>query len=289
MRRNESMEKSFAAFIAVCLSLAISGLPAADAENLARGRLMVDGKAIEMTQVYAYAQPGFFDKNKQDVVVLMCDVPVPAKTVRDEFEILKLIETGKLHCVRQIINSEKQVINYEVMYKSFGMRESGGSSYHVFEAKTLDSGKIEGRSRTTSPQKSFRDIPYSYDITLAASIEPVPNKKAGTKLPSGGGALGKAYLAHNRKVLNMDIAEIKKSAPPGALENTSGDELKALLQLAVAMTPKDPEITEGYENGDQGILYVTGFLEKQKQYGTIEMAKKEGEWMVIRESWSDNP
>ena len=273
----------------VCLSLCIFALPSAYAENLAKGKLVVDGKAVEITQVYAYAQPGFFDKKKQDVVVLMCDATVPAKSVRDEFEISKLIQTGSLHCVRQIINTEKQVINYEVMHKGFGMQESGGSSYHVFDVKTLDPGKIEGRARTTSPQKSFKDIPYSYDITLTASIEPVANKNAGTKLPSGGGALGKAYLAHNRKVLTMDIAEIRKSAPPGELDNTSDDELKAMLQLAVAMTPKDPKITEGYENGDQGVLYVTGVLGNQKQYGTIEMAKKEGEWVVVSESWSDTP
>ena len=172
MKRIESMKTSIAC-ITVCLSIAIFALPEADAENLAKGKLVVDGKAVEITQVYAYAQPGFFDKKKEDVVVLMCDVTVPAKTVRDDFEISKLIETGSLHCVRQVINTEKQVINYEVMHKGFGMQESGGSSYHVFDAKTFDTSKIEGRARTTSPQKSFKGIPYSYDITIKASIEPV--------------------------------------------------------------------------------------------------------------------
>ena len=166
------MKRSIASIMG-CLILSILASPSAYAENFAKGKLVVDGKALEITQVYAYAQPGFFDKKKQDVVVLMCDATVPAKSVRDYFEISKLIETGSLHCVRQIINAEKQVINYEVMHKGFGMQESGGSSYHVFDVKTFDTSKIEGRARTTSPQKSFKDIPYGYDITVTASIEPV--------------------------------------------------------------------------------------------------------------------
>ncbi|MHB8880725.1 MAG: hypothetical protein ACYC69_04335 [Thermodesulfovibrionales bacterium] len=276
---------------AVCLGLAVlvlSALPLA-AQNRVEGRLVVDGTAAEITQVYAYAQPGFFDRKKQDVVVLFCDAPVPAEAIRDEFGLARLVDTGKLHCVRQIINTEKQVINYEVLHKRFGMQESGGSSYHAFEAKTFDATTIAGRARTTAPQMSFKDVPYSYDITFSAAVEPKPDKKIGKKLPAGGGALGKAYHAHNRKVLTMDIAELRETAPPGELDNMSDEELKALLQLAVAMTPKDPKVTEGYENGDKGILYVTGTFEQQMQYGTIELEKKGGEWVVVKEGWSDQP
>ncbi|TAN37870.1 MAG: hypothetical protein EPN25_14945 [Nitrospirae bacterium] len=276
---------------AVCLGLAVlvlSPLPLA-AQNMVEGKLVVDGTAANITQVYAYAQPGFFDRKKQDVVVLFCDAPVPAEAVRDEFGLSRLTDAGKLHCVRQIINTEKQVINYGVLHKRFGMPESGGSSYHIFEAKTFDGRTISGRAYTTAPQMSFKDVPYSYDITFSAAVEPKPDRKIGKKLPTGGGTLGKAYHAHNRKILTMDIAEIRKAAPPGELDTMSDEELKALLQLAVAMTPKDPKVTEGYENGDKGILYVTGMFEQQMQYGTIDMEKKGGEWVVVKESWSDQP
>jgi hypothetical protein len=275
----------------VCLTVAVFTLAAAAqaADNSVKGSLTVDGQPVKLTHVYAYARPGFFDKKKRDVVVLICDGPVVAKAVRDVFELKKLTDAGKLRCVSQIINTERQVINYEVMHSRFGMQESGGSTYHVFEAKTFDAATIGGRSRTTSTQKSFRDVPYSYDVTFMAAIEPMPNKKVGKKLPSGGGALGEAYLAKVKRTLSMDIADIRKSAPPGELDNTSDEELKAMLQLAVALTPKDQKITNGYENGDQGTLFVTGMLGQEKRYGIIEMEKKEGEWMVVEESWSDTP
>jgi hypothetical protein len=166
---------------AVCLGLTMVA-PAA-AQDKAEGKLVVDGKAVEITHVYAYAQPGFFDKKKQDVVVLLCDAPVPAPAVRDLFARKELADAGKLHCVQQTINTVKQVINYEVRHNRFGMPEGGGSSYHVFEAKTFDDWTIAGRARTTSPQKSFNDVPYSYDITFSAAFEPLPNKKAGKRTP----------------------------------------------------------------------------------------------------------
>jgi hypothetical protein len=62
-----------------------------------------------------------------------------------------------------------------------------------------------------------------------------------------------------------------------------------MLALAVAMTPKDVKITEGYVRGDRGLLYVTGMLDKEKKYGTIEMARKDGEWVVVNQIWSDTP
>lgn len=151
---------------------ALATLPAR-AQNRAEGKLEVNGKTLAIAQVYAYAVEGFFDKKKQDVTVLLCDAPVPAAAVRDVFARKELADAGKLHCVQQVINAEKQVINFEVRDKGFGSRPpGGGSTEHVFEAKTFDGKTIAGRSRTKSPQKSFDDVPYSYDITFSAAIEP---------------------------------------------------------------------------------------------------------------------
>jgi hypothetical protein len=147
-------------------------LPAA-AQNRAEGKLDVDGKPVAITQVYAYAKEGFFDKKKQDVVVLLCDAPVPAAVLRDPFGYKDLIATGKVHCVRQTIDADKHVINFDVGHQRFGsMGENGGSTEHVFEAQTFDGKTIAGRARTKGPQKSFKDVPYTYDITFSAAIEP---------------------------------------------------------------------------------------------------------------------
>ncbi|HEV2039535.1 MAG TPA: hypothetical protein VGT81_05725 [Casimicrobiaceae bacterium] len=157
----------------VVLGVAASWMVPVAAQNQVEGKLEVDGKPVAITQVYAYAKEGFFDKKKQDVVVLLCDAAVPAPVVRDTFAYKDLIATGKAHCVRQTIDADKHVINYDVGHQRFGsLGENGGSTEHVFEAQTFDGKTIAGRARTKSPQKSFKDVPYTYDITFSAAIEP---------------------------------------------------------------------------------------------------------------------
>ena len=157
----------------VVLGIAASWIVPVAAQNRAEGKLDVDGKPVAITQVYAYAKEGFFDKKKQDVVVLLCDGAVPTPAVHDVFAYKDLIATGKVHCVRQTIDADKQVINFDVGHQRFGsMGENGGSTEHVFEAQTFDGKTIAGRARTKGPQKSFKDVPYTYDITFSAAIEP---------------------------------------------------------------------------------------------------------------------
>jgi hypothetical protein len=157
----------------VVLGVAVSWILPVAAQNRAEGKLDVDGKPVTITQVYAYAKEGFFDKKKQDVVVLLCDGAVPAQAVRDVFAYKDLVAAGKVHCVRQTIDADKQVINFDVGHQRFGsMGENGGSTEHVFEAQTFDGKTVASRARTKGPQKSFTDVPYTYDITFSAAIEP---------------------------------------------------------------------------------------------------------------------
>ena len=157
----------------VAFSVVASWMTPLAAQNRVEGKLEVDGKPVAMTQVYAYAKEGFFDKKKQDVVVLLCDAAVPAPAVRDTFAYKDLVAAGKLHCVRQTIDADKHVINFDVGHQRFGsLGENGGSTEHVFEAQTFDGKTIAGRARTKGPQKSFKDVPYTYDITFSAAIEP---------------------------------------------------------------------------------------------------------------------
>jgi hypothetical protein len=170
MRKN-FVRTRFAQLVAV--GVVATWMAPVAAQNRAEGKLEVEGKPVAITQVYAYAKEGFFDKKKQDVVVLLCDTAVPAATARDVFARKDLFLAGKAHCVQQTINTEKQVINFEVGHERFGRKgEGGGSTEHVFEAQTFDGKTIAGRARTKGPQKSFDDVPYTYDITFSAAIEP---------------------------------------------------------------------------------------------------------------------
>ena len=166
------MKRIAALALPVLLAVPLLAVPAR-AEDNAQGTLTIAGKPIAITHVYAFAEKGFFDPKKQDVVVLLCDAAVAPAAVRDDFARDKEVQTGKLHCVRHTIDASGQVINFRVEDSRFHPPEGGGSTYHVFEPKTFDGKTVAGRARTTAPQKSFNDTPYSYDVTFSAAIAPM--------------------------------------------------------------------------------------------------------------------
>lgn len=65
--------------------------------------------------------------------------------------------------------------------------------------------------------------------------------------------------------------------------------MKAGLEFMASMQPDQPKITSGFVRGDRAVLYVTGVQERATQYGTVEVVRKNGAWVVMRQSWSDAP
>ncbi len=165
------MQKHYLLPILMVVALFMSVQPVA-AANKVTGKLTVAGKTHEIKYGYAYAQAGFFDEAKDDVVVVLCDAAIPEAAQRDMSERRQLIQAGKLHCVQHTINASQKVINYRVQHQAFGMPETGSGTEHVFESKLMEPKKIAGRSYTKSPRKSFKDIPYTYNIEYELDISP---------------------------------------------------------------------------------------------------------------------
>ena len=159
--------------LAITMGLVVAAAVPARSSAGVSGQLVADGKPAKIVKGYAYLAPDFFDPKRKDVVVVLCDNEVPPAAVRDALSRGNLAGAGKLHCIEQTIDQSRQVINYKVQHQRLKMTEGGGSTYHVFEAAIFDGKTIAGRSRTTAPQKSFDDVPYSYDVTFNMPIAPL--------------------------------------------------------------------------------------------------------------------
>ena len=70
--------------------LSVTLLTAAFPQNAPTGKLTVSGQTTNLTQVYAYATEGFFDKEKDDTVVLLADRAVQDAQLRDGFALRRL-------------------------------------------------------------------------------------------------------------------------------------------------------------------------------------------------------
>ena len=144
---------------------------AALAQPPVAGTLTVAGKPTSLTQVYAWRTEGFFDKKKDDTVVLLADRSVTAADQRDGFALNRLAAEGKLCFVRETINADGQIINFTIGHRAFRLPPSGGSTEHVFEGRQ-EAQTISGKVHTRRVQESFDDIKYEYAVSFHVTVLP---------------------------------------------------------------------------------------------------------------------
>ena len=138
------------------------------AQNSVDGSMTVAGKKAKLAFVYAYATQGFFDKTKDDTVVLLTDREVPPAQIRETYDLGKLAEQGKLCFVRATINAAGQIVNFSLGHASFKFPPGGGSTEHVFEGK-LTKTSVSGKVFTKGEQKTF-GVAYEYSAAVNASV-----------------------------------------------------------------------------------------------------------------------
>lgn len=152
-------------------------LPVAGGEGKAGGTLTVQKAPIKLVHAYAQAQKGFFDEKRDDVLILLTDVPLAGTALTDAFERRKMEKDGKLRAIEAVIDAKGQAVNVTVRDPAFGGPPvSGGSTEDVFEAKTFDGKTAAGRLYRKSPGASFDDVPFTYDATFSAPISPRTDK-----------------------------------------------------------------------------------------------------------------
>ena len=159
------------------LLLPLLGPSPAGAADSVTGKLVVGGKAVDLTHVYAYMDKTG-NEGKDAVVVVLADAAIPPEAVQDEYARNKLVTAGTLHYVELLLVSGKQV-HYEVQHQRFGMmmQPSGDDGEHLLEGSATDGKSVSGRAHTTaSTLKSLDDVPYSYDATFSATVAPQKQK-----------------------------------------------------------------------------------------------------------------
>jgi hypothetical protein len=150
--------------------LRAAGASADPADGTASGTLTVNGKVTQVAYAYAWAEPGFFDKNSMDTHVIVSDVPLDEKALSDPFLRSDMADAGKLHAFEITIDATGTPISTAWRDNGFkGPQPSGLSSADVFTKKVLDDKVVEGSYKSAEPAEFFGNT-YSFDVTFRAAI-----------------------------------------------------------------------------------------------------------------------
>jgi hypothetical protein len=258
------------------------------------GTLSIDGKTIDLKYAYAIAQPNVFDKEKTDIAVLLTEMPLQEGALTDVEDLGDAARGLGAFAYFKIQDQSKPVyemIAHPVLGDS--RLQMSGFTHATFAPRALSRDLIEGSFRTEKPEEFVGHryeikVQFSTSITHAKRPEPLPDARTGTRLPADGGEPGKTYRRYHRALLNKDIDTVRNVAPEPDVP-VSEEKIREAVEFMAELTPKDSTITEGYVQGDRAVLYLTGTLDNEKNYGTVEMIKKGGAWKIKKESWSNTP
>ncbi len=286
------------AIFCLLLPAAAIGFDGASGAGTASGTLKIDGRSLNLRYAYALAQPNAFDVTKTDIAVLISGEPLPPDELKD-MERLLPAAMKELHGWVHIILNDRgeptdEMVDHPALNGGRLLSTGGpGATKAKFTPKVFSKDLIEGSFETTGAVK-FVDHTYDLEVSIRTSVVqakrpvPLPDEKTGMKLPSDGGEPGEAYRAFVKAVRSRDIAGIRKWHQGTDKEPDS--EIEKGMEFLDMMMPADLKVDGGYASDNQAVLYLTGNMEKERQYGTVEMKRnKDGAWQAGNEKWSNIP
>jgi hypothetical protein len=271
------------------LSLAIAtvllsavGVALGDEAGTASGKLTVDGQTTPLTYAYARAGKSFFDPGKEDILIILSDVPIPEAALSDVFARHAMAVEGKLHAVEVSLNSEKQAVSGGLLHEAFSQTQGFVSvtGMHKFEAKTFDGKLVEGKLSMDKPDE-FMKKTFQYSATFRAPVwhRPPPTASGAAAAQT---APGKAAIVFLKAAKAGKPADLKKILSAELSKQLDGPEGKNMLEGLKAMTP-DPAIAQIESVDIQGNTAEVTVVEKSKDgsaTSTIKLALEGGQWRV---------
>jgi len=121
-------------------------------------------------------------------------------------------------------------------------------------------------------------VHVDFDVPIQASLA-----RSGKPLPADGGEPGQAVLRHFAAIYKGDIEQMKAQAHPERRKEMDGEmeaQMREMIGLVQAMTPKNVRITGGTVDGDSAIVDYVGDGDGSKVKGTADLERFEGNWYV---------
>jgi hypothetical protein len=256
----------------------LAAVPAPAGDGTARGQLTLNRQTTPLTFAYASAQPGFFDKSKEDVRIVLTDVALPADALKDVFTLIHLARDGKVHAVEVVINADGQPISGAIYDKVFDGTVSM-TGMHKFDRGALERKRVAGRL-WMSEAHEFRNVSFQYDATFAAEIPRPPTTEevaAAIRTPAArvADAALKAIIGGNRQ------AFLTMAAPPLATSLAQLDGAARWQELR-AGAPPDSHLVWAETHGETARATVDGTRDGIVIEFTIDLTLDSGTWRVAR-------
>lgn len=146
-------------------------------EGTVKGHMIVNGKTIELTHAYAFARPDSFDKDKEQVRVILSDAPITDEELRNDRNTLdKRAADGSFHAISIAIGDDmfghgKRAESNDIYTAEINNGWINTSGLDKFEMTSMDANAVAGRAHMEGAH-DFENprVTFDYDVTFKAPI-----------------------------------------------------------------------------------------------------------------------
>lgn len=241
------------------------------------GTLTLNGATVQLTHVYAHAEPGFFDKKTEDIHVLFSDVPLTDEQRADDFALIHLVRDGKARIVEIVIDAKGQPISGSLYAREFDGTASA-AGMHKFTRERLERKVIAGRLWTDSPHE-FMHVTWQYDVHFTAPIPRPPT--AAERAAALTSPPGRAATAHLAAIRQARLAAFVATLTSASAADYRGSDAATRLQQLRDDMPADSRVVDLVAQTDGSVLAKVEGHEGVVVIGhTLRMVQEGGVWKV---------
>jgi hypothetical protein len=249
-------------------------------EGTASGRVMLDGTSVELKHAYAAAQPGFFDKSKEGVRVLLSDRPLSETERTDVFELIHAGRDGTATVVEVVIDADQRPISGALYARRFEGQVSA-TGMHRFEPSAFTRERLAGRLFVDGVHE-FHGVAWQYEASFNALIPRPPTaEQVAAEIASAPGLAATAWIA---AVAAGDREALLRLLLPQAAARW-GSAFDARLADARADLPSGSRVVAlSRPTPDRAVATVNAIRAADGVLleSTLELAQDGGAWKIVR-------
>ena len=242
------------------------------------GGLNVNGRTFPLRHVYASAQPGFFDRQSEDIRVLLTDVPLPEDVRGEMFQLARMARQGQLHAVEVVLNAKGDPISGALFLQEFdGMASVSGM--HRFQPEAMARNRVAGRMFAEG-SRTFGGVTYHYEATFSAAIpRPPTTEETAAALASPAGLAAAAHLKAIRTGLEAFVATLTDRAAAGCRDAAAAERFAEVR----AETPPDSRVVSlTGKDEDARVATVQGTRDGIIIEFSLKLRRHNGAWRIDR-------
>ncbi len=268
------------------------------------GTVTVNGKAIHLRYVYAIRGPAFMDEKKEEIRIILSDVPATVDELISDSAIMSRGLAGKVSGVVARLDMEANAHTGELYHSGFDRLQMALYGEHEFKPTVFDDQRVAGTLFMPEPRE-FSGYTYHYTATFDVAIQrqadlkgqiaaaaateaanrvPPTAEEAAAAAASGPGQVASAYI---KAMLAQDLAALKKlAANPQMFADMEGG-FGAMAMGLMADAFQGVQVTRVNQTGDTAIVEVEG--PALKAPGKIPTVLVKGVWKLADKDGKNAP